>query len=120
MDKEIVKTVEQILLDKIRNKQTIYYSELASEIDKKIGKKVVPEGRFMGVFLSKYLQFLCRKYFEEKNLMIGAIVVNKKYNLPSEGFFKFAETLYNKEFENENQKINFWKSEINKIFKEIK
>ncbi len=119
MDDKILKIMEEIVLEKISKKETISYSELAKEINKKLKKKAIPEeGRSLGTVLSKYLHKLCYKSFCEKKIMIGAIVVRKDTGIPSNGLFKFAEKLYNLEFETEEEKKNFWSLEIKKVFKE--
>ncbi len=119
LSSELETIIEKILLEKIKNKETITYSELAKEINKRTGKKAVSEkGKSLGLILSKYLNKFCEKYVKERNFMIGAVVVRKDTKLPSSGFFKLAEKLYNLKLDTEETKTDFWKSEINKIFKE--
>ena len=114
-----MRTVEEILLEKISKEETIAYSELAVQINKKLKRKAVPEkGKGLGTVLSKYLHNLCQKYFQKEGVMIGAIVVKKDSGIPSSGFFKFAEKLYNLKLSTNKQKNEFWELEIKKIFKE--
>ena len=114
-----MKTVEEILLEKISKKETITYSELAVQINKKLKRKAVPEkGKVLGTVLSKYLHSLCQEYFQKERIMIGAIIVRKDSGIPSSGFFEFAEKLYKLKLNTKKQKNEFWESEIKKIFKE--
>ena len=118
LDEKIEKTIEKILLNRISERKTIYYSELAREVNKILEKNVIPEkGKILGLTLSKFLHKLCEKSFKKEKKMIGAVVVNKQTNIPSDGFFKFAEKLYNRSFKTDKEKRIFWESEIKKLFK---
>ena len=110
--------IEKILIDCAKKKKTITYSELAKQINQNSDKKI-PSGKIMGIVLSKYLHKLCESYVKNGKAMIGCLVVSKKSGIPSEGFFKFAQKLYNIEFKNDEEKLKFWQNELKRIFKEF-
>ncbi len=111
--------IEKILIDKVRKGETISYRKLAEEVNKTAGQNIFT-GRFFGVQLSKHLHIVCEKYHKKGKGMLGSIVINKKTGMPSEGFFKFAQKLYNIELRTDEEKKKFWQNEIKKVFTEFK
>jgi len=116
----IEKIVLEVLKECVSDKKTIYYSDLAKSVNQKAGKKIIPEkGTALGTVLSKYLHSLCKQSVNQGKPMIGSVVVSKKNNMPSEGYFKYAEHLYGIQLKSEREKEIFWENELKKLFGEI-
>ncbi|WP_456384267.1 hypothetical protein [Persephonella sp.] len=118
---QIEKIAEDILLDRVKRRKTIFYSQLAREINAAAGKKVIPErGMAMASALTEILHSICSGHVKKGRAMPGALVVSKKTGIPSDGFFRFASQLYNIKLESSEERKKFWKDQLEKLFTEAK
>lgn len=111
--------IERLLLEKVKQEKLVTYKELVKEINK-ISEKKIPEGRFMGIVLSKHLKKICEKYHKKGKGMLGSVVISKKRGFPSDGYFVTAQKLYNMQLKTDEEKKKFWQNEIKKVFRELK
>ncbi len=119
MDEKILKIIENVLIKKKKNRETITYSELAEYVNKELKKEIFSiKGKSFGKEISIYLHELCETSYKRNGYMIGAIVVRKDRGYPSDGFFKFAEKLFEIKLRNQKDKINFWKNQLKMTFEE--
>ncbi len=86
--------VEAIIIDAAKNKRTIAYSEVMSQID--LDYRMANDRNRMGVVLG----LLSARYYDEWEVIISAIVVKKGTDVPAEGFYGFLES-YGIEVEDE-------------------
>ena len=107
------KDIKTILINTAKKRQTITYSQLIQKCKQK-------EKQINRFSLVKLLHNICKETFKQHGFMLGALVVSKKDKIPSEGFFKLASKLYNISFETQEEKLLFWKKQLEKIYKEIK
>jgi len=139
LNDKILKTIENILLKKKKNRETITYSELAEYVTSSPHLNAglcfarlhsnLPASSWDEIFsikgksfskeISIYLHKLCETSYKQNGYMIGSIVVRKDKGYPSDGFFKFAEKLFEIKLRNQKDKINFWENQLKKIFGEI-
>jgi len=118
---KIEKIAENILLSRAKNKKTIFYSQLAKEINTAAGEKLIPEkGIAMASALTDILHRICSRYAKNGRAMPGAVVISKKTGIPSDGFFRFASQLYNIKIESHEEREKFWEDQIEKLFREAK
>jgi len=118
---QIEKIAEDILLKRAKRRKTIFYSQLAREINAAAGKKVIPErGIAMASVLTEILHSICSRHVKNGRAMPGALVVSKKTGIPSDGFFSFASQLYNIKLESSEERKRFWKDQLEKLFTEAK
>ncbi|MDQ7055778.1 MAG: hypothetical protein Q9M89_04555 [Persephonella sp.] len=110
------KLIEEVLIEKAKEKRTITYSQLAQEVSKLLEGKFPQKGKMMSLFLTEYLHNICSSCVTKKLPMLGSLVVSKKTGRPSDGFFRFASKLYGIELTTDEQKEKFWQNEIKKIF----
>ncbi len=118
MDKEILEFIKEFLQQKAKRRETVAYSEIIKAINKHFKEKKFSLTRASYMKLSVYLHELCKISFKERGYMIGALVVRKDKNIPSNGFFKFAKELGI--FKEKENKIDFWKKQLEKIFEDFK
>ncbi|NPA57724.1 MAG: hypothetical protein GXN94_00365 [Aquificae bacterium] len=111
-------SVKAVLVETVRKKELITYSRLAERVNGAVGRRVVPErGKGLVGVLTPVLHRLCASSVREGKPMIGAVVVSSRTGMPSEGFFRFASQLYNITFRDENDKLKFWKGELEKLYR---
>ncbi|WP_457639140.1 hypothetical protein [Persephonella sp.] len=102
--------VFQILEKTATEGKTIHYADLIRQTSEKKGIYA----------LIHTLHKICSKTVKKEGFMLGAVVVSKKTGMPSEGFFKYAQKLYKIELNTEEEKLKFWKNELEKIYRRYK
>ena len=76
----------EILFEAGKKGKCLTYSEFASILNERLGRKVIPE-RGRGLLkTAKYLQQVCRYYYTWFNVLPGSVVVSRK-GLPGKGYF---------------------------------
>lgn len=116
---EILKEIEDILMQKAKNRETITYTQLVETINKNNKVELPLNRETLSRKLPIYLHEICKKSYREKGYMLGAIVIRKDLGYPSEGFFKFAQEFTGLKLKNKEDKIKFWQSQVNKIFEDL-
>lgn len=117
--KGILEEIENILIQKAKDRETITYTQLVETINKNNKLELPLNRETFSRKLPIYLHEICKKSYREKGYMLGAIVVRKDLGYPSEGFFKFAQELTGLKLKNKEDKIKFWQSQVNKIFEDL-
>ena len=111
----MLKLLEIILLECGRKKRLITYGSLAVELNRRIGRRVVPErGRGLGRRISKLLHPLCDRYYREFRVLPGSVVVLSKTGMPAEGYFKYLES--RDIFKKGKDRRAFWERKVSEFF----
>ena len=103
----------------IRDGKFLTYKDLALNLRRMTGFSIPISGRFMGLFLGKLLNKVCREFYRDYGLLPGSIVVSKSKGIPSDGYFRFAHELGLLDDLSKASKIRFWKAQVEKLFKEF-
>jgi len=111
----MLELVERILLECGKEMRLITYRELAVELNRRLGKRVVPEkGRGLGRVISKLLHPVCDRYYREFEVLPGSVVVLSRTGMPADGYFKYLES--RDIFKKGKDRRVFWKSKVFEFF----
>ncbi|TCK04687.1 hypothetical protein [Phorcysia thermohydrogeniphila] len=110
----MLELLERILLKCGKERRLITYGELAVELNRRFGKRVVPEkGKGLGRAISKLLHPVCDRYYREFRVLPGSVVVLSKTGMPAEGYFKY---LAKRSIFKGDSKKAFWERQLSAFF----
>ena len=84
----------RILFETGVKRELITYGDFLREINRAIGDFIFPErGVGMGSAVSRLIHPICTYFYRNFGVLPGSVVVSKRSGMPSEGYFKFLESL---------------------------
>ena len=109
LDYRLWREIYMVLIKRAIDKQTIYYSELAREVNRIIGDTLLPEsGNQLGRALAPILGIISWYEYLCNRPLLTSIVIRKLDKTPGEGFFRMEEYLpgmININIEEEQEKV---------------